>query len=136
MLPDGSDGSLSCESTLIINQPSAARRATAGAFNAYTRVLQLDERWELAGLRRFRHVAVYLGAERIEFEHVHLNARNVSRHRCKERVQWNLGLRREFRIPERIEVRWTRRRQTDLRWSHRRTHCVEPGIASRVAADR
>ena len=121
----------------VEEQPAfgGALRGAARVQRVHAGILQLDERGKLAFLGRFGDVAVRFGSERVEYEHVQLDARHVGLDRRQHRVDRDLRLRREFAVPERIEVGGTRRREPDLRWRDGGADRVESVVAAGVAAD-
>jgi hypothetical protein len=71
-----------------------------------------------------------VGTERIECKHVEFHAGHIGLDACQNRVESDPRLLLEFAVPEDIEVSGTRRRESDLRWSH----CGANGIKAVIAA--
>jgi hypothetical protein len=89
-----------------------ALRVGASVQRVHPRVLQSDERGELAVLRGFRHIAVRFRSQRIELEDAHFDAFHVGLDRRQGRIDRDLRLGSELAIPEGVEVGGTRRRES------------------------
>ena len=110
-------------------------RGAARVQRVHARILQLDERGKLAFPGRFGDVAMRLGSERVQYEHVQLDARHIGLDLREDRVDRDLGLRGEFAVPECVEIAGTRRREPDLRRRDGGADRVESVVAAGVASD-
>ena len=109
-------------------------RRAARVQRVHARILQLDQRGELAFPGGFGEVAVRFGSERVQHEHVQLDARHIGLDRREDGVDRDLGLRGEFAVPECVEVVGARRREPDLLRRDGGADGVESVVAAGVAA--
>src|SRR6202041_1845953 len=98
------------------------------------RILQLNDRGEFSWPGRPRNITVYLRSHCIESKRTLLDAGHVGLDQSYARVDGNLGLCGQFRVPECIEVWRPRRREPESAGGNGGPNGVKAVVAARIAA--